>query len=197
MAVLRNFKWIFLMGIFCSFTVQSETPKSNYYRNFWSPLYHGQRLDYCMQGGLTCGKCVADQYCNMLGYEKAAKYTKDYNVGFTHFLATNTQCKGWTCNGFKLIRCEAKLTHQPSKAYFYRAREYAFPRYEHYRVDWCYENNKGCGQQAANSFCRRMGYMKAKQFKIQTHISATRALGNQRLCFGNHCRAFSSITCYR
>ncbi|MDA9272201.1 hypothetical protein N9Q05_02340 [bacterium] len=197
MVVLRYSKWLFVMILLWTTAVNAVTQQQNYYRNFWSPLYRGERLDYCMQGAQSCGSCVANRYCRIMGYEKASAQTIDYNVGLTHYLLTHAQCKGWTCNGFKLIRCAAKLTHNPPKAYFYRSEEFAFPRYAHYRVDWCYENGRGCGQRSANSFCRRMGYMKAKQYKKQTHVMATRALGNQRLCFGDTCNAFSQITCYR
>ncbi len=174
----------------------SSTYAHTVYRNFWHPLLNGQRLDYCFYGHKACGSAVANGYCQSMGYEKAIKSIIDYNIGLTHYLNTRLQCNGWTCDGFKLIRCQSNAKHPP-KSYAYRTRLYVFPRLNRYRVDWCYMNNKQCGKKAAHSFCRRMGYMKAEDYKIQAHVPATRALGNQKLCFGKTCNAFSYITCFR
>ena len=171
-------------------------PKS-YYRTFWSPLFHGHRLDYCVGEGKTCGLPVANHYCQLMGYEKATQQEIDYNVGMTRSFSTRKPCKGWQCNGFTMIRCMAKFTHKPVSNYYYRSQEFVFPRFNHGRVDWCYEEGTGCGERAAKSFCRRMGYTRAKQYKIQRHVSQTRAISNHKVCVGNDCNAFSSITCYR
>ena len=117
--------------------------------------------------------------------------------GMTHYLGTSIRCTGWTCSGFKLIRCVAKTTHQPPKAYHYRSRSFVFPRFNHYRVDWCYKAGQGCGQRAAYSFCRRMGYAKVSVYNKEEHVLATRAIGDQKLCFGSLCTGFGNITCYR
>lgn len=190
----------FIAIIVCSLTF-SELCIANtsavYYRSFWSPLYQGHRLDYCSLNHRECGLPIAHRYCQMLGYEKAVRAIIDYNVGLTHFLATRHQCKGWTCNGFMLIRCAAKMRHKPVREYYYRAKKFILPRYQHYRVAWCYQKGKGCGQKAAFSFCRRMGYTKTIEFHQQKKVLATREIGDKRLCFGDTCRGFSSITCYR
>lgn len=177
--------------------VCANQTKPNYYRNFWRPQYHGNSLSYCMQGPRGCGACVADRYCQLLGYERAATYRIEYNVGLTNYLLSKAQCKGWSCHGFKLIKCQAKLTHKPPKAYYYRSKQFVFPRFNHYRVDWCYQDRQGCGQRAAHSFCRRLGYTAATQYTKQPHVPATRALGDQRLCFGDTCEGFRQITCHR
>ncbi len=39
--------------------------------------------------------------------------------------------------------------------------------------------------------------MNAELYKKQENVQATKAIGNQKLCFGDQCRGFSSITCYR
>ena len=169
----------------------------NFYRNFWNPTFNVQRLNYCSLDGKVCGLNVAHRYCNMMGYEKASEAIIDYNVGVTHYLLTNARCTGWQCNGFMLITCKNKFHHQPAKDYYYREQRFTFPRFAHYRVDWCYNNGKGCGKRVANSFCRRMGYRYAQGYKKEAQIAATKALGNQRLCFGGACNGFSEITCYR
>lgn len=171
--------------------------EQNAYRDFWSPTYHGQRLAYCTLNGKKCGAAVADCYCRKMGYQRASTQIMEHNVGISNYLNSRAQCQGWRCNGFKLIQCVGVVKHQPPAKYHYRSRRFAAPRIGHYRVDWCYENSKGCGQRAAYSFCRRMGYLKAQEYKKAPHLPATKALGNQRLCFGNECEGFSYITCYR
>ena len=110
-----------------------------YYRNFWHPLYHGQRLNYCSLDGKACGLAYA----------------------------------------------------------YYRSHRYVVPRFNHYRVDWCEDGTKHCGREAAYSFCRRMGYREVHQYRLEKHLGATQAIGNQKLCFGNGCSGFAFIDCYR
>ncbi len=175
----------------------AHASKQDYYHTFWNPGFHGQRLDYCMGADKACGLPVAKQYCQRMGYDDATQHMIDYNVGKTQAFLNRKPCKGWQCNGFTLIKCKAKFTHQPISSYYYRQQEFVFPRFNHERVDWCYEDEKGCGKKAATSFCRRMGYLRAKHYKIQPHVSQTRAIGNHKVCVGNHCNAFSRIVCYR
>lgn len=171
--------------------------QQDFSRDLWNPTYNAQRLNYCSLDGKQCGLSLAHCYCKVLGYEKANKAIIDYNVGLTNFFLSKAQCQGWSCNGFKLITCKSRFHHTPPKAYYYRQQRFAFPRFGHFRIDWCYENGKGCGQRAAYSFCRRMGYMRAIEYGKEERTGATKAIGNQRLCFGRQCRSFSYITCYR
>lgn len=192
----RLLVFIFLL---CVFTMQINAAglKNKAYRTIWHPTYLGERLDYCSFDGKDCGKTLANHYCQMLGYDYSSQNVIAYNVGFTRYLSSRAQCKGWRCNGFMAISCATGLSHNPPKPYHYRERNFVYPRYSDYRVDWCYDKNKGCGSRAANSFCSRMGYLQAKQFVKETQISATRSIGSQELCFGNQCNAFKSILCYR
>lgn len=197
MAIFRYtlvFLFIVLSGIN---PVSADNHQQDIYRSFWNPTYHGQRVDYCAVGQKDCGAPVANRYCQIMGYEKALRQIIDYNVGLTHYLDTKVRCRGWTCSGFKLIHCVAKIIHQPAKSYYYRSQAFVFPRYNHYRVDWCYGNGHGCGHHAAHSFCRRMGFARAEGFKQQKHVLATRAIGDQKLCFGQECIGFSKIICFR
>ena len=190
-----------IMTLFISIILIGQATAGNheqyFFRNFWYPTYAMQRLNYCTLDGKECGKSVATLYCKMLGYERSGEEIIDYNVGLTNFLSTRAQCKGWRCNGFKLITCVGAFSHKPARDYYYRSKRFVFPRFNHYRVDWCYENEQGCGKRAAYSYCRRMGYMHAQGYKKQSNVPATKALGNQKLCFGKTCNGFSDITCYR
>ncbi len=167
------------------------------FRNFWHPMYLGQRLDYCCLGENACGKTVADRYCKLMGYEYSNQQIKANNVGLTHYLGTHARCKGWGCNGFMTIVCAKKTSHTPPKSYHYRKKRFAYPRYNHYRVDWCYKDEQGCGGTTALSFCRRMGFMFAKGFAQDKAVHASRTLGNKKLCFGPDCKGFKYIICSR
>ncbi|WP_133127170.1 hypothetical protein [Legionella nagasakiensis] len=197
MIIFRNVLILFIVLNLTIGKVNAEGKSQNYYRNFWSPTFHIQRLNYCTLGGKECGMPVARRYCQMMGYKEADKQIIDYNVGLTNYIFSKAQCKGWRCNGFKLIRCVGNISHKPPQIYYYRYRRFALPRMDHYRVDWCYESGKGCGRQAAHSFCRRMGYLRTEGYKKQERVPATKAIGNQKLCFGNQCTGFSEIICYR
>lgn len=168
-----------------------------YYRNFWHPLYNAERLNYCAADEKECGIKVATRYCQMMGYDYADQHIIAYNVGLTHYIDSDASCKGWQCNGFMTIRCVGKTSHTPPQPYYYRSQRFVYPRFNNYRVDWCYEKHGKCGRVVADSFCRRMGYMRAQEYAKQEHVAATKALNDQELCFGQECSGFSSITCYR
>jgi hypothetical protein len=197
MILFRHLFVVLIASISLINNVNAEERKQNFYRNFWNPTYNGQRLNYCTLDSKACGLAVANKYCKLMGYEKANEAIIDYNVGLTNYILTRAQCKGWNCNSFTLITCTGNFSQYPPKVSSYRSQRFVFPRVDHYRIDWCYENSRGCGQRAAYSFCRRMGYMNAQYFKKQEHVMATKALGNGKLCFGDDCSGFSSITCYR
>lgn len=175
----------------------AQSDNRTFFRDYWHPKFHCVRLNYCNADGSECGLPIANQYCQMMGYKRASYQIIANNVGLTNVLFTRIRCKGWQCNGFKMIRCANDFTHKPAKAYHYRLRRFVLPRYNKYRVAWCYDGQKDCGRRAANSFCRRLGYLKARSFGIETAVPATKAIGNQKLCFGYECNAFSHIDCFR
>jgi hypothetical protein len=100
----------------------AEGNRDDFYRNFWSPKYHALQLSYCSMDGKSCGMEVANAYCKVMGYKKANKEIIAHNVGLTHYLGTNGQCKGWECNGFKLIRCVGEINNKPPEGYAYNLR---------------------------------------------------------------------------
>lgn len=168
-----------------------------YYRNFWHPDYRGARLDYCTMDGSQCGMAVANRYCKTMGYLRANQAIKANNLGVTKYIDSRGRCQGWQCNGFKTIRCVGTVSKKPPKFYHYSMRRFVYPRYDNFRIDWCYDGEKGCGRRVAQSFCRRMGFLQTKKFTIERCVPATKALGNQKLCFGPQCNAFHEITCSR
>lgn len=197
--MMGNFRQlIVILCLFCTvFSAQAATVHNKAYRNFWHPMFLGERLDYCSIDGKECGKPVADRYCRMQGYDYSSQQVIAYNIGLTHYLTARAQCKGWSCNGFMTIGCAMGLSHTPAKPYHYRERRFAVPRYNDYRIDWCYNKGKACGRRAADSFCSHMGFMRAKQFVKASDVSATKTIGSEELCFGSQCNAFKTIVCSR
>jgi hypothetical protein len=186
-----------LLGLLSVAGVHAAGKADEYYRNFWHPLYNGERLSYCKADESACGQKVASRYCQMLGYDYADQHIIAYNIDQTNFIDSDEHCKGWQCNGFMTIRCVGKISHTPPQPYYYRSQRFVYPRFNNFRVDWCYEKHGKCGQQTADSFCKRMGYMRAQEYAKQVHVASTKALGDEELCFGKECAGFSSITCYR
>jgi hypothetical protein len=74
------------------------------------------------------------------------------------------------------------------------------PAQNGYRVDVCRTWGQGCGQEAANAFCRVQGFESAKAFEVDPKIGAktpTMTLGDRRVCDQAQCDGFKSITCTR
>lgn len=185
-----------LVVLFAS-QLQAANNRQDFYRNFWLPEYHGLPLNYCTIDGKECGMTVANRYCQIMGYLRADQQIIANNVGLTNYMGIMAHCKGWQCNGFKTIRCVAKINNNTPKAYHYSLRRFVYPHYNKYRLDWCYDGKTGCGRRAAYSFCRRLGYQQVRGYTMQKQIPATKAIGNQKLCFGKQCNGFSEINCYR
>ncbi len=192
----NKIKGILLLIVLVS-TCAYSASRDSFSRSFWLPIYHGKALNYCSTDGKQCGLQVASRYCQMMGYEKADKATIAYNIGVSHYINSAGLCKDWRCNGFKTIRCIAKITHKPPKETDYRLARFSVPRFNNYRVDWCYDGQKQCGKRAAFSFCRHLGYMSVKSFVIEKHIGITQAIGNQKICLGQSCQGFKEIICFR
>ena len=190
------------VGLFIFFMMgaaqANEVHNHTLYRNYWTPLYHGLPVNYCLHDGMTCGRSVANAYCRWMGYERADHSREAYNLGRTRFFGTQIACKNWQCSGFKTMRCGGRIHHQPLPSYLYRKKRFTFPRYMGQRVDWCAEGNgKVCGLEAAYSFCRRLGYTKTIGFARAPHVGTTAAINNQRVCAGTACVGFKYIDCYR
>lgn len=195
MCVFKNI--ICFIALLFSLNTYSAQANEAYYRNFWYPKLKDRRLAYCTYSQNKCGMAVANDYCKIMGYKKAHREIIANNVGITNYLDRKAGCTGWKCNGFKLIQCERDTKHKPPAPYYYRYKRFVLPRFNDYRVDWCYEKGQHCGLRPAESFCRRMGYLKAKSYGKQNNLPATKELGDQALCFGGKCSGYKYITCFR
>lgn len=192
--IIRKRSIVMLLSIGC---IASASASQTIYRDFWHPRYQKMRLAYCNLDQTLCGDALATEYCKRMGYAKMEVANIAYNVGLTHFIDSKAYCHGYPCDGFQLIRCSRSLSHHAIPPYYYRWRHFPVPRLNGYRVDWCYDGTDGCGKRAAYSFCRRMGYEAVKQYAEEKNIGATRALANQKICFGQQCQGFANIDCYR
>ncbi len=194
---MMRLSWWAVLGLIGGCLAFNTHAEQSIFRDFWYPLYHAERLDYCLTGQTNCGAVVAKRYCRLMGYQRAKNFQIEHHVGLTHYLGVRSQCQGWRCDGFKLITCEGGLTRTQPASYLRRKRTFALPRFDHYRVAWCYNEGHACGKRAAYGFCRRMGYNQAVAYTQQSKVPATEALGDKTLCFGQHCKGFASITCHR
>jgi len=77
-------------------------------KKFQSPLYKGNRLDWCRSWAKDCGKGAADAWCKYQGFEAASKFQIDENIGKsnpTKIISTGQICDQGFCDGFKSIEC--------------------------------------------------------------------------------------------
>jgi hypothetical protein len=75
------------------------------------------------------------------------------------------------------------------------------PQVKGMRLDWCLYWARGCGQLAANAFCRTQDFDDALRFAIDQNLGrrgiVTVVLGDGRLCGAATCSGFRSVTCER
>jgi hypothetical protein len=63
------------------------------------------------------------------------------------------------------------------------------------QLDVCYIWGKQCGQKPANMYCKVHGYQRATHFDTEP-ARPTRLGSNGKLCDGDFCVGFKSITCF-
>ena len=73
---------------------------------FDRPMYKNgpARLDICQHLGKYCGQAAADDYCQIMGYERATKFEIE-PASPTRVLNFGQECSGTVCRGFKFIVC--------------------------------------------------------------------------------------------
>ncbi len=77
-------------------------------------------------------------------------------------------------------------------------RTFTRPTFNGDPVDFCYLWRSRCGQDAANVFCRGLGFEGALAFRRADSIEGfrrTRALGDGAVCEVPHCLTFEQVTC--
>ena len=108
-----------------------------YYKDFWNPKFDGELLNYCTHKTHDCGLTVANRYCQLMGYTNSQKFTIEHNVGLANYIDENSKCqkycKGFDCDGFKLIRCTNKIDRSSYEIGYLAKRTFVLPRFNKYR----------------------------------------------------------------
>lgn len=178
----------------------AATTSPMFYRDYWSPLYHGERLAYCDRDDQRCGHDIAQSYCQMMGYDDVRHYRIARNIGLTYYWDRGGQCRGWQCDGFDWIECVGQFTQHEQRALEHQAvqiKRFIYPRDQNHRVDWCYRLHQECGRRAAYAFCRQHGYDAVVSYAVDDKTPATRTLKEGALCYGDTCKGFKFIRCRR
>ena len=77
-------------------------------RTFQFPLLQGYRLDACKSGTKDCGEPAASAWCEGRGFQRAAKWKIDENVGAlfpTLSIGDLRLCASFVCDSFEEITC--------------------------------------------------------------------------------------------
>lgn len=76
------------------------------------------------------------------------------------------------------------------------ATRFDWPKVGGLALDWCFTYGHGCGQQAADAFCKQKGFSNASSFDgYDTTPNKTYIIGSGKNCEGAHCGTFKSIDC--
>ena len=76
------------------------------------------------------------------------------------------------------------------------AQRYDKPTINRIRIDWCYTFSQGCGQKAADAFCKEMGASRASDFKQEKKVGHTVNIGDRSsICQQPNCGGFLYIIC--
>lgn len=81
---------------------------------------------------------------------------------------------------------------------FAESKTFGNPKVGGNRLDWCYGWSSGCGQQAADAYCKKRGFNKATAFDQDADIgdaSPTRVISTGQVCDAPDCDGFSFIKC--
>lgn len=161
---------------------------------FNTPMWNGDRLDWCLNGSTGCGKDAADAFCETRGYESAIKFEQAASIGSqqkTRLIATGAVCDQNFCDGFKSITCS---TPRPTTVTINA------PTWKGDRLDWCLNGSTGCGKGAADAFCRAKGLQNAVRFAQAINIGdrpQTRLISTGAVCDQGVCDGFRYIQCMK
>lgn len=179
-------------------TLRGAGDKGTATYTFNQPRINRARVDWChgydfgMGPGTDypaafkgCGEEAANAFCQMSGYEKAESYEKDAGItDVTIYLQQMKLNPNPTRDAFKVIVCSRSDNNPPPAVLPPAVSEtWRYPRVSGIRMDWCsaYDGRVGgppnnpdaylaCGQPAADSFCRSVGYQSAGRFEKDEQI---------------------------
>ncbi len=164
-------------------------------QSFSNPKVGGQRLDLCLNWGSGCGKPAADAWCVTKGFETSVGHVVANDIGAmtpTRLITTGAVCDQGFCDGFAQVTCHKTAPPVPAMQVFVK------PKQQGMRLDLCVNWGEGCGQPAANAFCKAKGWDHAASYAVANNIGQfvpTRLIGTGAVCDQDFCDGFKVITC--
>jgi hypothetical protein len=159
-------------------------------KTYNKPRFQDQRLDWCMQWGVNCGRPVADAFCQRRRFTNARVFRAEVVGGSepTRLFGTGQVCNASFCTSFAYITCENPI---PSDRIFTN------PVWQGQRLDVCLQWATNCGKPAADAFCRAKGFTEsfASFPDAQPGYAPTRVISSGRVCSGPACTGFQQVIC--
>ena len=186
-------KWFLSLLIVFSLMYASPVPAQA--QIFNNPRVNGYAVDRCLYSGQQCDRPAADEFCRRNGFQRARNFRWAF-MAPTRILATGQICNvpgRGGCGGFTFIECQG-----PGQTGTMRGdRTFNNPRIGGYAVDRCLYYGQQCNQPAADEFCRRNGFQRARNFRW-AFMAPTRILATGQICNvpgRGGCGGFTQVTC--
>ena len=94
--------------VFAMFALLAASSAHATTRSFFTPMAEGQRVGACLSDGTTCGKAVADQFCQKEGFAESILFARESALT-ARLLDSGGLCEGESCQAFKRIKCYQPL----------------------------------------------------------------------------------------
>jgi hypothetical protein len=82
----------------------TATPSFAAVKTYFAPQHDGTRLSSCLADNNTCGKAVADAFCQREGFSESILFAREA-VSEARLLDGETLCSGSACEAFTRIKC--------------------------------------------------------------------------------------------
>ncbi len=161
------------------------------FKVFENPEYRGNPVDECLRRDRDCGSKAADAFCKTKGYRDSTSYRVANSRERTWLLGDARYCSGTNCKALRSVRCESRSNNNSGQERDF----FPEPKSRGYRVSRCITEGKGCGNKAADEFCRLEGYRSASKYERWRDAGPTIRLGNQQICNKRSCDAIKNVQC--
>ena len=186
-------KWF----LFLVFSLMLIPPALAQTQIFNYPRVGGYAVDRCLYYGSQCNQPAADEFCRRSGFQRASRFRWDF-MSPTRILGTGQVCNKpgrGGCGGFTFIECQGGRGQ--TGGMHGGERTFNYPRVGGYAVDRCLYYGSQCNQPAADEFCRRSGFQRARFFRWD-FMAPTRILATGQICNKpgrGGCGGFTQIIC--
>jgi len=89
-------------------TCQASVAEAAMTRSFFSPAVRGDRVAFCTETNILCGKPVADAWCRYNGFGSAVTYQRAAvasGAQAVRFPDSGAVCSADSCLSFRQIKC--------------------------------------------------------------------------------------------